>query len=201
MDGSNLQTSRVVRHLCTIVEAGERGYAVAAANVNNRGLKLLFKTYARQRADFKNELIHELSAVAADIKIAGSFPAMIHRGRMNIFAALTIGEQGREHVVLKEVLVGERAALKAYETALRSPVLADIKEIVQRQYASLRKVVDEVELLRGIDGRQMVVRLYDSDADAARAAKALKQAHFDASSIERVPVEKATELYSIGAAK
>ncbi len=121
MDRSNLQTISVIRYLCTIMEAGEKGYAVAAANVNDRGLRLLFKTYARQRADFKKELIHELNARAADIKIAGSFPAMIHRARMTIFASLTIGEQSREHVLLREVLVGERAALKAYEKALGKP--------------------------------------------------------------------------------
>ncbi len=74
---------------------------------------------------------------------------------------------------------------------------ADIKEIAQKQYEALRNVVAEVELLRGIDGKQMVVRLYDSDADATRAAKALKRAQFDAGSIKTVPVEKATELYSM----
>ncbi len=118
MDRSNLQTIKAIRHLCTIVEAGEKGYAVAAANVNNRGLKLLFKTYARQRADFKNELMNELDKMAAESSTAGSLPAMIHRGRMNIFAALTIGEQSRERVALREVLVGSERRLRPMKTRL-----------------------------------------------------------------------------------
>ena len=53
--------------------------------------------------------------MAAGFGPGGSVPAIVHRGRMNIFAALTIGERSRERVVLREILVGERAAVTAYE--------------------------------------------------------------------------------------
>ena len=194
MDRSNRESIGALSHLYSIVEAGERGYAVAAANVNNRGLKLLFKTYARQRADFKQEFKAELERMTGGFRPGSSFPAMIHRGRINIFAALTIGEQSRERVVLREVLVGERAALKAYENTLATLLPTGVKELIQRQYQAVQKVVHEVRLMRGIDGKQLVVRLYDSEADAARAVKALKQAHFDTASIEKSSIEQATEL-------
>ncbi len=51
MERSNRRASKALDYLYRIVEAGEKGYAVAAANVDNRGLKLLFKSYAQQRAD------------------------------------------------------------------------------------------------------------------------------------------------------
>ncbi|MGE5072900.1 MAG: PA2169 family four-helix-bundle protein [Anaerolineae bacterium] len=195
MEQSDLQA---LDKLIVILDAGERGYAIAAANVNNRALKLLFKTYARQRADFKQELAEQSKDSAPRSHALVALAAMIHRGRINIFAALTIGELQREHTVLKEVLVGERAALKVYEQALAKPLPASVKSVVQRQYEKVQDVVQHVAIMHGESGKQVVVRLFDTHRDAARAAEGLRHANFDPAALEKVSMEKETDRYEGG---
>ncbi|MEW5829312.1 MAG: DUF2383 domain-containing protein, partial [Chloroflexota bacterium] len=105
--------------LYRILEAGEKGYAVSAANVSNRGLKTMLKSYARQRAGFKSEVLMELRRLAGDARVRRSLRGFLHRGRITIFATLTISSDEREKVVLKEVSTGERAALRTYEKILK----------------------------------------------------------------------------------
>ena len=67
MGRSNRESIKALSCLYNIIEADERGYAVAGANVNNRGLKVLFKTFARQRADLNQELKGELKRWPPDL--------------------------------------------------------------------------------------------------------------------------------------
>ncbi len=195
MDGIDGGTRRVLGHLSVILDAGERGYAVAVANVNNRALKMLFKTYAKQRAEFKAELQEQAGQSGTGFHSLIEFMAMIHRGRINIFAAMTIGDRNRERVVLKEVLVGERAALRAYRRALDASLPGTLSDLIRKQYGAIQQTTSQVELLRGKAGKQLVMRLYDGDTEARRAAKALQDAGFASTSIEKIPVEDATDQY------
>lgn len=186
---------RELGYLYRMVEAGERGYAVVAANVDNRGLKLLFKTYAQQRAEFKEQIFAELWRLGFDQRPRSSLRAMIHRGRIDIFAAMTIGDENVERVVLKEVAVGERAAIRAYEKVLKKNLPPETRELVERQYREVRPVVDEINRMRGLNGKRLVLRLFDTERDAGLAVETLRQAGFSEESIERLPVEKAIKLY------
>ena len=197
MTMSNQQTLRALSSLYRIVEAGERGYAVAAANVNNRGLKLLFKSFAQQRANFKTEIFTEMQRLGGHLQPSiSSVLAVIHRGRIDIFAALTIGDENVEKVVLKEVVFGERVALRAYENILKKDLLPEAREIVARQFEEVRRVVEQVNLMRGRDRKRLLVRLYDTEMDANRAVQMLKEAGFSQESIERIPIDKTAALYT-----
>jgi uncharacterized protein (TIGR02284 family) len=174
------------------------GYVVAAANVNNRALKWLFKTYARQRAEFKGELAKQFRRSGIGFHSLIEVLSMIHRGRMDIFAALTIGDQNQERVVLNEVFVGERTDLKEYEQALQKPLPADIKGLLERQYISVKTVVEQVRLLHGVNGRQTVVRLFDTDVDVSHAVTSLQQANFSPEAAEKIQIESQMEPYNGG---
>jgi uncharacterized protein (TIGR02284 family) len=199
MTMSNRQTLKALSSLYRIVEAGERGYAVAAANVDNRGLKLLFKSFAQQRANFKTEIFKEIQHLNSHVRVPSSsvtsILAMIHRGRIDIFAALTIGDENVEKVVLKEVVLGEGVALRAYENALKKDLPSEVRELVARQFDEVRRVVEEVNLMRGRDGKRLLVRLYDTEIDASDAIERLREAGIAREVIETVPVDKATVLY------
>lgn len=196
MTMSNQQTLRALSSLYRIVEAGERGYAVAAANVDNRGLKLLFKFFAQQRANSKEEIFQEMQRLKRDVRPPmSSVLAMIHRGRIDIFAALTIGDENVEKVVLKEVTLGERIALRAYENILKKELPPEIREVIARQLEEVRQVVEQVNLMRGKDGKRLLVRLYDTEMDANRAIQRLKEEGLSQGSIEKVPVEQTAVLY------
>jgi len=195
-----MDSQRVVKalgYLYRIVEAGERGFAVAAKNVSNRALKILFRSFAGQRAKFKDEIIAEIQRLGGHARLGSSFLGMIHRGRIDIFAALTIGAENVEKVVLKEVMIGERVAIRAYEKTLKLDLPLETQEIVARQFEEVRKVVEQVRLMRGQNRKRIVVRLYDSEADARQALQSLKQAGLseNAFEIENVNHLRAMELY------
>ena len=200
-----MDSQRVVKalgYLYKITEAGERGYMVAASNVSNRALKILFQTFAQQRANFKDELNVEIQRLGGHTRGRRSldFLGMVHRGRIDIFAALTIGAENVEKVILKEVMVGERVALAAYENTLKKDLPPDIRDMVTRQYEEISKVVDQVRSLRGRNGKRMVVRLYDSNADAEKAVQSLKQAAIPEDEIQKESLnpEKDLKLYRSG---
>ena len=184
-------------YLYRIVEAGERGYAVAAANVSNRALKILFRSFAGQRAKFKDEIIAEIQRLGGRVPVGSSFLGIVHRGRIDIFAALTIGAENVEKVVLKEVMTGERVAIRAYEKTLKLDLSLETQEIVARQFEEVRKVVEQVRLLRGQNRKRMLIRLYDSEADARQALQSLKQAGISEKAIEMENVNhlRDIELY------
>jgi uncharacterized protein (TIGR02284 family) len=196
---SNRRTLQALSSLYRIVEAGERGYATSAANVNNRGLKLLFKSFAQQRANFKTVIFAEMQHLGGHVRLPRnrltSALAVIHRGRIDIFAALTIGEENVEQVVLKEVTIGEAVALRAYENIMKKDLPPEIKEMIARQLEEVRQVVEQVNWMRGRNGQRLLVRLYDTEADANRAIQRLKEAGFAPEAIERMAVDKSAALY------
>ena len=191
----NRRTVKALGYLYGIVEAGERGYAVAASNVNNRALKILFQTFADQRATFKDELAAEIQRLGSHIRGRSSFLGIVHRGRIDIFAALTIGAENVEQVVLKEVMIGERVALATYERMLKKDMPSDTRAIIQKQYKQVRSVVDRVRLMRGQNGKRMVVRLYDSRSEVERALRSLKAAGILEDEIEVENLDPDIELY------
>ena len=155
-------------NLHKILDAGEKGLAVSALNIKNRALKVLFKAVAQQRARFKQEIRTELQRLGADFEPANSFLGMVHRGRINIFSTLIIETDGREKMILSEILLGEAAALRTYEKTLKKDLPADIRQIIERQYAEVRLTVEQVRLIRGRNGNRQLVFLYDSEKDVEK---------------------------------
>ena len=189
------QAVKVLSYLYKIIEAGERGYAVSAANVNNRGLKVLFKSYAQQRARFKSEILAEIQRLGGDAKPRSSIRGILHRGRIDIFAAMTIGNEEREKVVLKEIMVGEKVALRTYEKTLKTELPPKTRETVARQYEEVRKVIERVHLMRGKEGKRLVIWLFDNEKSAEDAVQVLEQSGLPAEAIERTMFDNAIELY------
>jgi len=163
-------------NLYKIVEAGEKGYAVVASNAKNRALKILFQSYSQQRREFKDEIFAEIQRLGSETQPKSSILGMIHRGRIDIFATLTIGDENVERVLMKELRLGENVAIRAYERTLKEDLPAETRALVERQFQEVRKVVDQIRLLRGQDGKRLVLRLYDSRADAEQALQSLKKA-------------------------
>jgi len=173
---NTLSARNTLTSLYKIVEAGEKGYAVVASNVKNRALKILFQSYSQQRRRFKDEIFEEIKRLGGETRPKSSILGMIHRGRIDIFATLTIGDENVEKVLLKEVRLGERVALNTYERTLKQDLPPVTHALVEQQFQEVRKVVDQIRLLRGQDGKRLVLRLYDSRKDAEQALQSLKKA-------------------------
>jgi uncharacterized protein (TIGR02284 family) len=186
---------RKLNRLHRICVAGELGFEVVAKNLSNRGLKVVIKSYAQQRTRFAAELKEEIERLGGQVSERRSVRGVIHRGRIDIFAALTIGHHNVENTVLSEAVRGENAALSAYKSALDSDMPAQTKAVVQRQCEDIQAARDRMVLLRGGEGARLVVRLFDTEQDAAIAVQALQEAGFDPADIEVVDVKDVTSVY------
>ena len=175
---NTLHARKALVNLYKIVEAGERGYAVVASNVSNRALKILYRSYAQQRLQFKEEIFAEIQRLGGHARPRDNFLGMVHRGRIDIFAALTIGDENVEKVILKEVLLGEKVAVRAYEKTLKKDLPPETREILECQFDEVRKAVEQWHLIKGQNGKRLVLRLYDSKSDAEEALQSLKSAGF-----------------------
>jgi uncharacterized protein (TIGR02284 family) len=178
------QARNALIYLYKIVEAGEKGYAVAASNVSNGALKILYKAHAQQRLQFKEELFLEIKRLGGHARPRSNFLGRVHRGRIDIFAALTIGAENVEKMVLKEVLLGETVAVKFYEKTLKKDLSPETRDMLERQFDQVRKVVEQVRLIKGQNGKRLVLRLYDSKTDAEDALQSLKSAGFSETAIK-----------------
>ena len=181
--------------LHTIVDAGEKGFAVAASNFKNRGLKVLFKAVAQQRARFKQEIRAEMRRLGSDVEPRTSFRGMVHRGRMNIFATLVIETEEREKMILSEILVGESVAKRTYEKMLKKDMPVEICQILERQYQEVLGVIDQVQLIHGRNGKRQVIFLYDSEKDVEKIIQTLSKAGFPAETVERITLTDFAEQY------
>lgn len=189
------QEPATLNYLIRINNASEKGFNLAGENIRNRGLMLIFKSYAQERAEFAAELRSLVEAKGADPAEGSGLPAATHRGWINIKAAMTIGQPATERVVLAEVSRGERAARRAYERALEKPLHPSTVEVVQQQYDRLQAAGEQIRELRGRDGRRTVIRLFDSEVDADTAAGALVDAGFHRDNIEAVAMAEAVDVY------
>ena len=191
----NRQVQSALRRLYRIVEAGEKGYATAATNANGQALKLLFKSFAQQRARYKIEIQDEIVRLGGDHNPRSSILGIIHRGRVAIFAAMTIEDDRRRRVILKEAAIGERFAVQTYQKTLAHELPPETRQIVERQYEEVQKVIDQIQLMLGKDGKILVVRLFSTEQQAEQAAHALQQAGFPPQAIEKVGIDSSIDLY------
>lgn len=189
------QAARTINRLVALCIASEKGFNVAAENVKNRGLQVMFKTYAQERAQFAQTLGQIVRDLGADPAQGSGLLAAAHRGWINIKAAMTIGQPATEKVVLSEVVRGERVAERRYDEALKQPLPSEVKSVVGEQFERIRRVSDRAQELAGRDGQRLVVRLFDSESDVAVAEQELTAAGFEPGQMERVPLSEVLNLY------
>ncbi len=195
---SAMNSRKIVRdlsYLYRIVEAGEKGYAVAAANIDNMGLKILFQSYAQQRARFKSEILAEIMLHGGNTNIRSSIRGAIHRGRIDIFSALAAGKSERERIIVNEVVLGESAAVKAYRRTLKCELPVETRKVIVTQNAELLQTHERVHLLQGMRGKHLVVQLFKSQKEMARALHMLEGAGHSLISVESIRVSSDLEPY------
>lgn len=196
MTATNRQIVNTLNTLYRICQAGARGFEVVAENVSNRGLKVLLKTYAQQRAQFARELEDAIHHLGGDTSRRRSIRGIVHRGRIDIKATLTIGQQDVENVVLGEAMIGERAAVSAYQRALQKELPAETKALIEQQAREIQAVTDQVQLLSGRSGRRLIVRLFDSDEALQDALASLNDNEFSTEeNLDTVSLDEVTGAY------
>lgn len=195
MDSETKGTIKVLSRLLRLNRNSEEGFRVAAESVKNRGLKTLLKAYAQQRAQFATELQAEVTRLGGSASASGSLLGVFHRGWIIIKAALTIGPQNTENVVLAEAHRGENYAVRQYRRALGKELLPAVREMVDRQYETIQQASSRVYSMKGNRDGRLVVRLFDHDEDVSQAINDLQGAGFAQDSISTMVFNRAISLY------
>lgn len=124
---------------------GEQGFRDAADGVQRSDLRAIFNEYARQRSQFASELQVQVSRIGGDPEKSGSVAGSLHRGWLNLKAAVT-GKD--DHAILAECERGEDSAVKNYQKALQMDLPSDLRSIVERQYGNVLDAHNRVKALR-----------------------------------------------------
>ena len=139
-----------LNNLIETCKDGQNGFKTAAEGVDRSELKTLFYEYSQQRAAFAGELQNEVRRLGGDPEKSGSVAASLHRGWIDIKSAVT-GKD--DNAVIAECERGEDSAVRNYREALSDENLpADVRTVVERQYAAVQAAHDRVRSLERATG-------------------------------------------------
>ena len=132
--------------LTEILKDGENGFRTAAKDVKAPELAQVFERYANQRAEFASKLQAQVAALGAKVEKSGSVAGAMHRGWINLKAALSTNEP---QSVLEEAERGEDAAVAEYRKAQeRTDLDPATRELINLQYTAVKAAHDHVRSLR-----------------------------------------------------
>lgn len=168
MTTTNSKVKAILSNLVATCRDGENGYRSAAEDVDSAELKELLGSYMQQRNQFAAELLNEVHRLDTPAEQRGTVAALIHRGWMNMKAALTRRDAG---AVVAECARGEHAATKDYEQALKHDLPPEIRTLVEKQYAKIKEAYERVGGLKLITVLHHLVAACKDGAAGYRAAR------------------------------
>jgi uncharacterized protein (TIGR02284 family) len=140
-----MTTTSIASTLNALIETckdGRDGFRSAAENVRNTDFKLLFSDLSMQRQYFAGELKRLARNLGEKVETRGSFSAALHRGWMNLKAAIT---SGADNAILAECEHGEDAAVAEYCHALEHDDLPiSVRSVLQQQAMGVKAAHDRV---------------------------------------------------------
>jgi uncharacterized protein (TIGR02284 family) len=147
-------TENMASVLNSLIEAckdSQEGFRDAARQVKNADYKSLFAELANQRQMYMGELRRMVMSLGEPAEDSGSFAGSLHRGWMDLKAALSSGD---EHAILEECERGEDFAVSRYRVAMEHKELpGSIRTAIERQYAGVQAAHDRVRALRDRTGK------------------------------------------------
>ena len=147
---SNDDVTSTVNDLIETCRDGQEGFREAAEGVKDSELKTLFYEYSQQRAQFGAVLMELVRELGGDPTHSGSAAGAIHRGWMDLKAAIT---GGSEESILNEAERGEDSAKDAYKDALEKNLPANIADVVRQQATAVQAAHNRVRELRNAESR------------------------------------------------
>jgi uncharacterized protein (TIGR02284 family) len=110
----------------------------------NSSLATLFRQMSMERGRQADELQEIVANNAEDPQDSGSVAAAVHRGWIDLRAALG----GGEHAILSEAERGEDHIKGKYESAIQDLGTCSCVPTLRRQYSSVKAAHDKVKALR-----------------------------------------------------
>jgi uncharacterized protein (TIGR02284 family) len=145
MAATSTKVVAILDELISTCKDGETGYRSAKEDVDREDLKELFGSLGEQRA----QLVADLQAVGHPqedvVDRGGTLAAKVHRGRMNLKAAVRHGDP---RTILREIDRGECAALRHHEEALQQAMPPEVHALLERHYGHLRVTYGRIRALQ-----------------------------------------------------
>lgn len=140
----------VLNNLIETCEDGVKGFRDAAEAIRNPRAKEVFNTRIELIERAESDLKAAVRRLGGDPEDRGSATGAMHRGWMNLKAAIT-GKD--DEAIVAEAERGENAAVERYEDALEKQLPSDIRQLVDRQYRGTLQNRDSIrELHQSIKG-------------------------------------------------
>jgi uncharacterized protein (TIGR02284 family) len=125
---------------------GERGYAEAAEDIQEPGLKALFGLYAEQRRKFAEALEEHFEHLGGERSPHPRIAGRIHRRWLDLRSTI---DHGSAVGMLAECERGEHAARARYEHALSIPMPPRVRDLLLEQLGEIQRAHDELDRMRG----------------------------------------------------
>jgi uncharacterized protein (TIGR02284 family) len=124
---------------------GEYGFRACAEHADRADLKSLFMQRADDCRGAAQELMEHIRGLGGKPEEGGSVMGAVERGWVAVKAKLTTYD---DKAMLEECERGEDNALARYRKALKKPLPAGIKLIVERQLQGVQRNHDQIKMLR-----------------------------------------------------
>jgi uncharacterized protein (TIGR02284 family) len=148
MNASTQTMASVLESLIETIRDSQELFLSAAEDVKNPAFKTMFGELAAQRREFAGELQLLAADLGKETHVTSSMGGAIHRGWMDIKAALASGD---EHTVLAECERGEDYAVTEYREALSNADMPPrIREVIDSQFQLIRASHERMRRLRDL---------------------------------------------------
>lgn len=140
------ETATLLNDLIETSHDGEKGFARAAKDVLDPGLKSIFVEGAMRCRAGARELEHEVRSMGLEPMQGGSVAGAVHRGWLELKAVATARDT---RAILEECERGETFAKARYAMALEQAGLPEtLRAIIERQFAGVQRNHERVRALR-----------------------------------------------------
>jgi len=143
--GDNEDVIDALDDLAECCKDGEYGFRACAEQAVRADLKSLFLQRADDCRGAAQELYQQIRNLGGEPDDGGSASGALHRGWVAVKAKLSTYD---DKAVLEECERGEDNAMARYRKALKQPLPAGIKLIVERQARGVERNHDQVKMLR-----------------------------------------------------
>lgn len=138
---------QVISALNSLIEVnrdGQQGFLEAVEKIEMPQIKDFCFEQICSRAQFVGELQPLVRTLGGEPENTGSVAGAVHRGWIDLKSALG----GGDHAILAATETGENYAINVYKKALDETLPAFVREIVERQFQSVKKAHDKVKVMR-----------------------------------------------------
>jgi hypothetical protein len=187
MDNGNAMDA--TKKLLHLLEKSAQTLRHVAESVENRGLKLLLKVMAQERASMYNSL-HQAIGQGVDDALDPankSSATNIQQGLQDIQTSMTVQRLGRESIALSHFVEEEDKLLAAYSAALEQDISAPLRSELESQRARVAQFYARLQSV-GTGVEPIVARVFDTRIEGESAITRLRERGLDASQIDAAPI-------------